>query len=244
MKFKDSQIVKGGGIIMLFIFSLYSNTNNFTLYNLTGSINPQLFSNIANSFYICTMLFVFVTAYGITVKEKAATSSTISARSIHRVGKLIAKITLIFLLIIFTGAFLYKDYKPSAIWGSSLSSNIIGVIFNVLGIAPIFKVPLFAESWLYISYAILFIFLVPVLYKCIKRFGGFSVFVLSLFIPYIFSLSTADFNIFRFLPTLILGIVFAEYNLFDTLKAILSKNTIIKIITIIVLIISIPLLIA
>ena len=244
MRYKDSQIVKGIGIIMLFIFSLYSNINSFTLYNLTGSIKPQLFSSIANSFYICTMLFVFVTAYGITTIEKAATTSTMSARSIHRAGRLIAKIALIFLIIIFAGAFLYKDYKPSAIWGGSLSDNIIGVLFNVLGIAPIFKVPLFAESWLYITYAVLFIFLVPVLYKCIKKAGGLSVFALSLFIPYIFSLSTADFNIFRFLPMLVLGIIFAEYKFFARLKAALSKNTAIKIIAILGLIISIPLIIA
>ncbi len=244
MRYKDSQIVKGIGIIMLFIFSLYSNINSFTLYNLTGSIKPQLFSSIANSFYICTMLFVFVTAYGITTIEKTATTSTMSARSIHRAGRLIAKIALIFLIIIFAGAFLYKDYKPSAIWGGSLSDNIIGVLFNVLGIAPIFKVPLFAESWLYITYAVLFIFLVPVLYKCIKKTGGLSVFALSLFIPYIFSLSTADFNIFRFLPMLVLGIIFAEYKFFARLKAALSKNTAIKIIAILGLIISIPLIIA
>lgn len=244
MRYKDSQIVKGIGIIMLFIFSLYSNINSFTLYNLTGSIKPQLFSSIANSFYICTMLFVFVTAYGITTIEKAATTSTMSARSIHRAGRLIAKIALIFLIIIFAGAFLYKDYKPSAIWGGSLSDNIIGVLFNVLGIAPIFKVPLFAESWLYITYAVLFIFLVPVLYKCIKKAGGLSVFSLSLFIPYIFSLSTTDFNIFRFLPMLVLGIIFAEYKFFARLKAAISKNTVIKIIAILGLIISIPLIIA
>lgn len=249
MKLKDSQLIKGIGILLMFFHHLYYNVENYTSYELSGLIiNSDINYKIAVAAKVCVSLFVFITAYGISTKLKAY-SDTNNTKSIYSdiclksAVKLIKNISCLLLIIIFISYLFNFEHSASSVWGASLLKKIIGFVTNALGVAGLFNIPLYASSWWYIRLALLLIALIPVLYKAVCKFGGASILLLSLFIIQSLGFNTTTDGLPRYLLVTVLGIVFAEYNIIEKVENYLNNNKALKSLTVILLILSVPVII-
>ena len=249
MKLKDSQLIKGIGILLMFFHHLYYNVEIYTSYELSGLIiNSDINYKIAVAAKVCVSLFVFITAYRISTKLKAY-SDTDNTKSIYSdiclksAIKLIKNISCLLLIIIFISYLFNFEHSASSVWGASLSNKIIGFVTNAIGVARIFNISLYASSWWYIGLSLLLIALIPVLYKAVCKFGGASILVLSVFIINSLGFNTTTDGLPRYLLVAVLGIVFAEYNIIEKTENYLNTNKALKSLTVILLILSVPIII-
>ena len=107
--------------------------------------------------------------------------------------------------------------------GGKLSA-LFAFAVDFLGMAKTFGTPTFNATWWYLSYALLIIFLLPALTILVRKIGGVSLFVISFAYPHLASLDTN--NIFwYYAPTLALGLLCAQYNVFERMKNAFAGRT-------------------
>lgn len=229
MKAKDSQIVKGIAILMMLFHHLFA-LKKLTQFNVTNLIVDQTVTTAISGFFkVCVFLFVFVSAYGISIQLSKSDCSlkdlepTTRKRILNISKKTFALIVFIFIV----GSIFNLPYTASTDYNNgSILQKIVYVFFNAIGMCSVFKAPLLNSSWWYLSLAILLIVLVPVLYKLLNKIGVFSLLILIIFSYYILSLNTTYDRLPKYLLVALLGIITAKYNFFDLLKNFLLSNTI------------------
>ena len=87
------------------------------------------------------------------------------------------------------------------------------MIIDILGMSTIFSTPTFNATWWYMSLEITILLLMPILYKMHKKIKLDGVLLLLLLIvPRMLSLEFTDLR--YYLPTMCLGIIFADKDLF------------------------------
>ena len=218
MKVKDSQIIKGIAILLMYFQHLYSTTSRYEEFGLTGLIgSASIMELIAVACHVCVCLFVFVTAYGIAIQEKGHLYNRDSyiKNSIRRYSELLKQFAAVFLILLFLSYIFNLEYGAAQAWGESQISRIIGILCNATGMAAVFQVPWFSASWWYLSLAILLIFVVPVLHIAVRKLGPYASVFLSLFLVQSFGLDTVMDGLPRYLIVAVAGIIFAEYNIFE-----------------------------
>lgn len=229
MKAKDSQIVKGIAILMMLFHHLFA-LKKLTQFNVTNLIVDQTVTIAISGFFkVCVFLFVFVSAYGLSIQLSKSDCSlkdlepTTRKRILNISKKTFALIVFIFIV----GSIFNLPYTTSTDYNNgSILQKIVYVFFNAIGMCSVFKAPLLNSSWWYLSLAILLIVLVPVLYKLLNKIGVFSLLILTIFSYYILSLNTTYDKLPKYLLVALLGIITAKYNFFDLLKDFLLSNTI------------------
>lgn len=218
MKVKDSQIIKGIAILLMYFQHLYSTTSRYEEFGLTGLIgSASIVELIAVACHVCVCLFVFVTAYGIAIQEKEHLYNRDSyiKNSIRRYSELLKQFAAVFLILLFLSYIFNLEYGAAEAWGESQISRIIGILCNATGMAGVFQVSWFSASWWYLSLAILLIFMVPVLHIAVRKLGPYASVFLSLFLVQSFGLDTVRDGLPRYLIVAVAGIIFAEHNIFE-----------------------------
>lgn len=218
MKVKDSQIIKGIAILLMYFQHLYSTTSRYEEFGLTGLIgSASIMELIAVACHVCVCLFVFVTAYGIAIQEKEHLYNRDSyiKNSIRRYSELLKQFAAVFLILLFLSYIFNLEYGAAEAWGESQISRIIGILCNATGMAGVFQVSWFSASWWYLSLAILLIFMVPVLHIAVRKLGPYVSVFLSLFLVQSFGLDTVRDGLPRYLIVAVAGIIFAEHNIFE-----------------------------
>lgn len=218
MKVKDSQIIKGIAILLIYFQHLYSTTSRYEEFGLTGLIgSASIMELIAVACHVCVCLFVFVTAYGIAIQEKEHLYNRDSyiKNSIRRYSELLKQFAAVFLILLFLSYIFNLEYGAAEAWGESQISRIIGILCNATGMAGVFQVSWFSASWWYLSLAILLIFMVPVLHIAVRKLGPYASVFLSLFLVQSFGLDTVRDGLPRYLIVAVAGIIFAEHNIFE-----------------------------
>lgn len=244
MNVKDSQIIKGIAILLMYFQHLYSTTSRYEEFGLTGLIGSDtVMEIIAVACNVCVCLFVFVTAYGIAVQEKdnVYNREYYIKNSIRRYGDLLKHFASIFLILLFISYVFNLKYSASAAWGESQISRMLGILCNATGTAGIFQISWFSASWRYLSLAILLIFIVPVLHIVIKKIGSCPSIVISLFFVHSFGFDVAADGLPKYLFIVVLGIVFAEHNVFERIESYMEAKKGLRYFLVVILIAAIPL---
>lgn len=243
MKVKDSQIIKGIAILLMYFQHLYSTTSRYEEFGLTGLIgSASIMELIAVACHVCVCLFVFVTAYGIAIQEKEYLYNRDSyiKNSIRRYSELLKKFAAVFLILLFLSYIFNLEYGAVEAWGESQISRIIGILCNATGMAGVFQVAWFSASWWYLSLAILLIFMVPVLHMAVRKLGPYASVLLSLFLVQSFGLDTVMDGLPRYLIVAVAGIIFAEYNIFQRTEDYIKTKKGLEYVLVAVILIAIP----
>lgn len=246
MKTKDSQIIKGIAILLMYFQHLYSTTSRYEEFGLTGLIGSvSVMEMIAVACHVCVCLFVFVTAYGIAVQERENVYNRkyYIKNSIRRYGDLLKHFALIFLILLFISYIFNLEYSASAAWGEAQISRMIGILCNATGTAGIFQISWFSASWWYLSLAILLIFIVPLLHIVIKKIGPYSSIFLALFLVPSLGFDTVMDGLPRYFIIVVLGIIFAEYNVFERIESYIEDKKGLKYFLVVVIVAAIPLMV-
>lgn len=200
----ETNICKGLAILMMYIHHLFYSIKSYEKFNvifLPFSEDRLLW--IARGCKICVAIFVLLTGYGYARTIKIKGDNTITCDSIKRYFRIMFGFWSIFIISQITG-FLGRDWI--AVYGENLNERILYMFIDALGLAKLFGTPTFNATWWYMTYAILLIFLTPVVIKMVRKMGG-SAIIIAIFLPKVLGLK-ANTTFLRYFLALIIGIYF------------------------------------
>lgn len=218
MKFskQDTNIAKTVAIVAMYIHHLFYSKDTYTgfSFSFTPLSETQTIA-LAQCCKVCVAIFVFLTAYGITVSfkkrdsESKGTLKQLYMDNFCRYIRLIAGLSVIYIL---AQCFSFLGRSNSEVYGTGIQ-RIVFTMIDLLGMSTVFQSPSFNNTWWYISLAITILLLMPILYKTYKKIelAGVPV-LLALIVPRMLSLEFTP--LIWYLPTLCLGILFADKDLF------------------------------
>lgn len=218
MKFgkEQSLIVKGLAVVFMLCHHVLAKSN-LKMYNVDcGIIGENVVSFISYSGKICVSLFVFITGYGISkrlVYNQTSQPQNIEKSSLLRWLRLEKNFFVIYVLAVST-SFLREDglqiyFKSDALKG------IAYMTIDAIGLAAFFQTPTYNETWWYMSIAVLFIFLTPILILIYRRFRSLLPICMLLFSLPQFSSLQSPIGYLYYWPSLMMGIMVAENNLIE-----------------------------
>lgn len=216
MKFEkqDTNIAKTIAIIMMYIHHSFFSLESYGGYSFSfAPFGESRTVALAQLFKVCVAIFVFLTTYGITVsfmeKEK---NCPIPLReffmdNLFRWIKLISGFVIIYIL---AQMFSFLGRNNTEVYGTGIK-RVVYTVLDIFGMANIFNTPTFNPTWWYMGLALTILLIMPLLYSAHKRIG-MALFILAVILPRMLSL---EFTSLRWwLPSMCLGILFAEGNLF------------------------------
>lgn len=213
---RDTLVVKGLAILLLLFYHLFEDAYAVEqLQVLYAPLPKDLFLMLSGFGNICVAVFVFLTAYGITKGCMGAGESPVfldtMRQAFRRFCRLIGNFVLMYLSVNLVWHS-YFDYRK--LYGEGLQGGLQAFI-DLLGFAQFFGTPTLNMTWWYMELAILFIFLVPVLYPVVQRIGVYSL-MLGFLLPMTI---TMNGDVQRYFLVALLGVVAAKEQWFEKLFA-------------------------
>lgn len=236
MKFskKDTAVVKGVAIMFLLAYHCFSSVERFNGCEVNFyPLSQKAAMYICETMNICVGMFAFLSSYGLTktIKLKNPALNMNADESVSFVTKRAVSLLGSFFLpyILCTAStLLFSGHNP---YGEGVSF-VCNAFVDMLGLAGLLRTPMMIGTWWYMSFALVIIFLMPFSVQMYKKYGillliPFGVLPV-LFVPE-FRSSGELTNMTRWLLTIPLGIIFADADLLEKLKAYrISKNKIVN----------------
>lgn len=216
---QTSMAAKGIAVILMLVHHLFICSTEFTLqYGTTyapfGENAVMSFSNLAK---LCVAVFVFLSAYGMTVSlSKHEGSMAVYLR--RRMKKLMFSFWIVYALSIAT-CFLRPDHL-SVYTADGKFRAVVYVLADITGLSSLFGTPSYNETWWYMTLAIILIFLTPVMVRFYEKFGICAIAVAAA-LPY---LGLQQTGMLTYIFTAMLGVAAAKSGLFDKIRGKVSSR--------------------
>lgn len=185
---EKSAIVKGCAVWMMLLHHCFL-AGRFEKFNIIfWPLADYQVSNIANFCKICVSLFAFISGFGLLVSYEKEESNPTLKNSNNRwiVMRLVKTLTgywfVVFLSWIVCMAI---DYRPVYAYGfsSSIFNGLWNMAMDFLGIGYFFGVAPLNGTWWYMSAAIVYIVLTPLLYISLSKIGWLSTLGILMVLP-------------------------------------------------------------
>ncbi|MBQ7580592.1 MAG: acyltransferase [Clostridia bacterium] len=230
MKFKftkdDTNAVKGVAILMMLFHHLFLAPERYAGFDVGFSpLSESSVVFIAQFFKICVAIFVFLSGYGITVSmKKLKSGDNLASRKqvAKRYFSLMSGFWFVYIVCFITALIFDKKILSCYAYSGDVAAldNTFNTVFYALvdfmGLAKLFGTPTMIGTWWYMSLAVIIVVAVPLMYKLYEKFGTVALLVVTMVLCGVFTLENPD--MFRWLFTLSLGIVFADKDLLARLK--------------------------
>lgn len=212
---KDTNIIKGMAIIFMMIHHCFNSTKRYIGCDVIfAPLNQQIVTYLAAFLKICVPMFVFLTAYGITIslKDKNSTLDITGKQMVsytkHRMFHLYTGwIFVFFLCEIF--CMVYSGL-PLEVYGKSIKGAVYFLI-DGLGVSNLFGTPTLVGTWWYMSLAISLVIVLPILIKVYSKIGFIYMFLIFSILSRQLGLTTS--SLVHWTPIVLLGIVCADKDL-------------------------------
>lgn len=215
----DTNIAKGVAIILLLFHHCFlqssvdmvgGNINFFPVSQEMGII-------ICHSLKLCVGMFVFLSGYGMlcSVKKLKFNIKNIAKWIGTRLAKMMSGFYFVY-LIVFLITMLIDKYPIARYYGNTTPlKGTTAMIIDFLGLAKLFDLRTLIGTWWYISAAIVFIVICPFLYILARKIKYITLIALAVVIPRLGTGFPGGKSWVSFLVALLLGMMFADYDLFD-----------------------------
>lgn len=122
-----------------------------------------------------------------------------------------------FIVLLFWFACMIIDRRTYTFYfeGESVWLGIWTMLMEFLGLSKFLNLSVFNGDWWYISAAVIFVILVPALYKALESLGCVSTIALCLIVPRLMGGYYGGTHWVSFLPVFVLGMIVAKENLFE-----------------------------
>ena len=188
-------------------------------------------------------IFVFITAYGLTLiyKDKPLNRKETGYSSLYRCIKLYFNFWVIFLgahlFAVINSVFSITDMKWDYVeaYGTGWES-VAYFLTDFFGLTDIFGTPSLNGTWWYMSLAIILIFMMPVLVRLYEK-TGIVIVVLLTFVP--LYLMWENTNLKRYFLVILAGIWLAERDVFSKLEKVINRSLLSRIVSFLILLLSI-----
>lgn len=179
----DTAVVKGIAILALILHHLYPNNPGIPI----DFANLSMGMLLATSGKVCVSLFAMLSGYGITEGWKRRKVS--EPRFVLRhVWTLLTSFWVCYLVVAVLLSL--SGTTPASIYGEGGVGLVGNMLLDVVGMGELLRTPTLSGPWWYMSAAIIFYLLYPLLYRGVKRFG--VIFLGVCFLPWIAYLAIGD----------------------------------------------------
>jgi len=229
LSIKDSLSLKGIAIIMLLFYHLFRVKKLYKNYDVNFFPFPEEFAiDTIVMCKICVSIFAFITGYGLlkSIKNTKFTRSDVTKWNITRILKTMSGFYFVYIIAFITTMALNK-LPIKVYFKKGLVNGIFNIIIDFLGLSNLMSTPTLLSSWWYMSAAIIFIMLIPVFYGISKKIGYLPIIMIIVAIPRLLLTGyPGGLNTYSFLIPLIMGMIFADYYIFEKISDIIYKNKI------------------
>lgn len=223
----DSLALKGLAIILMLFHHLFCTANRFKGFEIDFTPFGQNFVvNVAFLFKVCVSIFAFITGYGLlkSIANQKFNRKDIVKWNTTRLIKTMSGFWFIY-VIVFIVTMLIDRLPYTTYFKEKPYAGLFYMINDFLGLANFFKTPLMCGSWWYMSAAIVFILIIPLVYALSKKVGYLPIILLISALPRLLKTGyPGGTNVYTFILPVIFGMMFADYDLFNKIEKILPKN--------------------
>ena len=168
---------------------------------------------------VCVAVFVFLSAYGITIsfmKKERETDCTLRELYLDNFCRYIKLLSGFIVIYILAQIFSFLGRSNTEVYGAGMR-KVVYIVLDLLGTATIFSTPTFNPTWWYMGLVITILLLLPLLYRTVRYIGVF-IFPLSVVIPRMLGLQFTSLH--WWLLTMCMGIWFAREGVFEKIHKI------------------------
>lgn len=233
---EDTLAIKGIAILMMVQHHNFGSKDRFSMYDVSFYPFSTDFMVLFSSFCkICVGMYVFLSAYGLTLSLKKYSSDTVlSGRQYSlymksRFIKLMWGYWFIFIAAQIACAIITQS-QMKAYFSGGIYKGIYQILLDFLGLANLFGTGTINGTWWYMSLAILIVMLVPFIARLNKKYTVLLSVLLCIFIPRMvqtglnFSIGETS-NIVRWTFAIVIGVAFAQYDVLARMKSfMITKN--------------------
>ena len=177
--------------------------------------SEDLITNVALFGKLCVGVFAFLSGYGLSIKWRTSRPEEKKRFFLSRYISTMSGYWFVFLACCSFYQFMDGRTVKTYCTGTVLE-NITGVLMSFLGVSRLLGTPMLIYEWWYMSAAILFILLVPVLYEAMDRMSALSVIVITALLPRMMGIAfLGGTHPLSFLMAAVLGVAFERNCLFD-----------------------------
>ncbi len=236
----DTSAIKGIAILLLLNHHNFLSAERYKNYTVSFFPLSEQSAVAFSSFgKICVSIFVFLSAYGLTLSlKKYGGETTLRAGQyrdylVPRLIKLMWGFWFAFAFCAVACAFIspqhFSVYSPGGgVYG--ILRGLTNAVIDFFGLASLFGSPTLNGTWWYMTLAIFIVIIVPLIAACCKKLGTLASVLIILFAPRLIVLGT-DFlignqsNVLRYTFPVLLGVLFAQNDILARLKAFaVTKN--------------------
>jgi hypothetical protein len=238
MKFtkNDTLAVKGIAILLMMQHHCFRTASLFDGYSISFyPFSGNTVIVLSNFMKICVGMFVFLSAYGLTFSLKKYNANTVinskqyTSYLYPRLIKLMWGYWFIFIVAqigcIFIGQRQLDTYLQNGI-----ARGIYKFAVDFFGLSNLFGTASLNNTWWYMTLAVLIVLVVPFVAKALKKYSIFTVMLVTLFLPRVIQFATSykigeNNSCLRWSFAIILGVIFAQYNVLVKMKEfMITKN--------------------
>ena len=236
----DTLAVKGIAILIMMQHHCFRTASLFADYEVSFyPFSQSLIVSISNFFKICVGMYVFLSAYGLTISLKKYDSDyNLNSRQYTnylntRLVKLMWGYWFVFILSQILTIFIAPDHTMRY-FENGMFRGAFNVLVDFLGLSNLFGTLSLNNTWWYMTLAVFIVLVVPFMVKGLKKYNILFVSLVCLFLPRIINF-TKDFrvgevaNSYRWVFAILLGVICAKYNVLAKMKDfMITKNKVIS----------------
>lgn len=217
---QESNVCKGIAIILMFVHHLFFHAEWLAIELGPVFKTPEALALFAQNCKICVNIFVFITAYGTTksfANDPMDDIGVVLCKTVKRYVSLLLSFQFVYiigaLLCPLSGRSWFTVYSPSRM------ENLAFALADFMGLSYALGLPRYNSAWWYMPLAFFLILSLPWLIKLCRRYGAY------LFLPFLLLLRWVQASdvLIRYFPVALLGILFAENQVVEKIKAGYSK---------------------
>lgn len=205
---KDAQITKGIAVFLLLFHHLFSNTLDWKGYEVRFFLfSTEQIVKMAFAAKICVAIFLFLTAYGMTLKFKNEVKKDCDFAKITLV-KMVSLLMSFAFLVVLTHVLWLIFGKGANIsyYGTGLVA-IWRFLIDTLGVAYFYNSMSINVTWWYIGFLIVVLAVLPVMWK-LKSYLGVMLLPLTLLMPGV--MGCEDTSVMHYFATVAAGVLAAD----------------------------------
>lgn len=223
---EDSLMLKGVAILMMLWHHCFL-AGRFEAYSVIfWPLKESQVVNIAEFFKICVSLFAFISGYGLflTWRKTKGDGKSTSRWVYEKLVKTRSNYWFVLALAWIVSSLL--DNRPYRVYGFEQSAflGIWNMLIDFLGLTNLTGGEPLNSTWWYMSAAVVFIVLLPLICRGFEAIGSFCTLSVILILPRTFMGFPGGVHFFSFLPIFAIGIVCAKCDFFTRWNRLWSSN--------------------
>lgn len=205
--------IKGIAILFMMYHHCFATKDRFEGYVVDFfPLSTKFGVMLSLSMKICVGMFVFLSAYGITVSMKRKNENYAFApveqaeMTLRRLIRMMSGYMFLFVVVQILSPLLGHN-RFTEVYGYGREA-VVGVVIDFFGLSDLFGTPTYLATWWYMSVAVLLVLLMPVFIALYKKAGWGAAILCAALFPFVIQIRYG--NMERYLLVMMLGVVFAD----------------------------------